>query len=272
MVLKNNFTCYLVMKITQLSTTTFRGVIYKEFLYSFKLEDIRRIQNWKYNRPPNIQKVNEIVETIKDGSHTPTPLLGYITVSDSSIKEVHVYDGGHRLSAYKLMADNDNLTSILCGKVFIQVCVNPPFEYIKNKFKMINKLTPVSELYTDMNDPQEMLRYQKTIDELGNAFQKVYNKNTSTANNPHSPNYNKYHFQEDIRVLSIEHESLRSMETNEIISIFDKLNKYYQSIYTEKYAEYSAKMKKCIDKARKVECFLFVQGRTKWKDDIIKYI
>lgn len=260
--------------ITEFSKSTFEGKLYTETLYKIEIKKIIKIQNWKYNRPLNTQKVNEIVETIKGENHTPTPLLGYLIVDEDKniIKEVFVYDGGHRLAAYKLLVETNELHKVLNGYVFIQGCVNPTFEYIKNKFKIINKLTPVSELYSDMNDPNEMIKYQKYIDGFGNAFQKKYNKNSSTANNPHAPNYNKYHVQEDFRVISLEHDTLIYMEITEILELFHNLNEYYKNMYNENYDEYNVKTKKCIDKASKVECFLFVKGRNKWKDDITRFI
>ena len=237
----------------------------EESLYECNFRYIPGIKRWKHNRPPDDLKVQEIISTMKNGTYVSTPLLGYFNIKDGKIKEVHIYDGSHRLEALKQVYNTGMLGN---GSFVIQACINPTEEQIKMKFRLINKVTPVSEIYTDMNDPQEMLKYRKFIDEFGDQFTKTYQKNKSTAKNPHPPNYNPYHFKDEFSQLCIEYPKVKDYTTEYIMGVFNTINTLYKDAYTN--ITPTDKLRKYIDKAHKSGCFLFIDDKTKWKNDFIR--
>ena len=254
-----------MQQIAHISSTEYEGEYYQESLYKCTWKKISHLQNWKHNRDPDKQKVSEIVESIRNGTYAPMPLIGFITMScDGKPPCVEIYDGGHRLQAYQ------EIEQVNCKcqfDILLYALLNPPVDLVIQRFQNINKMLPVTELYTSFDNTEEHMQLTKKVIDFGKIFRKKYKYNASTSDNPHIPNYNKFQLQEDYRSLCLEYKEIRNINVGDVMIMFEKINiafkeKVEESINNNLYK--NPKLFKQIEKARNVGCYIFIYGRSGW--------
>ena len=256
-----------MQQIAHMSSTHFEGQDYNESLYRCSWGGVHHVKNWERNRNPERNKVEEIKKAIKNGTHTASPLSGFMILNRGEKPEVIIYDGSHRLLAYKELTQNGNKCEF---EIYIQALMNPPEKLIIERFRNVNKVSPVTELYTEANKTQENLEMCRKIVDIGKRFRRKYKHNVSTSENPHNPNYNIYQLQEDIRRLLIENDELNALRECEIMNIFEKINEIFRERISSLELFKNPKLLKQVEKAMKADCFIFVYGRNGWVDEFTK--
>lgn len=265
--------CINMQQIAHISSTDFEGVCYQESLYKCTWSRVSHLKNWKCNREPDKQKVSEIVQSITDGSYAPMPLIGFIVMNvGEKIPQVEIYDGGHRLQAYQEINQKESKCQF---DILLHALINPPQELVYQRFKNINKMSPVTELYTRVDNTEEYMKITKKVIEVGKRFRRKYKKNASTSDNPHVPNYNKFQLQEDFRTLCLECKHIQNMEECEIMGIFEKINDIFKQKVEKTIKDdlhKNPKVFKQVEKAMNADCYIFICGRKAWMDVFVSIL
>ena len=210
--------------------------------------------NWKFNRPPDESKVDEIRKQIIKSKNVDGIIhIAQIFTKDKSFKYV-CYDGNHRREALK---DISNMKVLVC---LLRHASN---ETIKNEFIRLNKATPVPELYIP-NDIDELLiaKTKLAIEECIKFFRSRYPKHFSSSRRPKRPNINQDTLN-DILYDYIKENSLFSITKKELIRKLITINVSY---IREEKIDLSKIPPKILEKCKKTGCYIFL------KKDFIKDI
>jgi hypothetical protein len=135
------------------------------------------IKMWKYNRPPDEERVKEIrayMETSKrmDG-------IVYLAYVDG---ELVCYESNHRRQALKSMEDVTSMSYVL-----VDVLEHATHEKIRHEFNRLNKAVSVPEIYT-VDQPE--IRIEDLRDIVDN-FCKNYVACKVNTNHPQRPHFNR---------------------------------------------------------------------------------
>lgn len=195
-----------------------------EYLYELPVERLSMIQNWKWNRPPDNEKIVEIMDSILKGIHVFSEI--YI----AKIQNNWVcYDGNHRREALiKLMNTHPQQVSHHQGYqqgqcVIVNVYIDATDDIIKQRFIQLNKTTPVPELYTNFGISNVNNTLRSDIENIVSYMCKKYKPFVSTSNNPQRPNFNRDKMIDDLYNLCIERK-YTSIDYEKFLSMLDELN------------------------------------------------
>lgn len=131
------------------------------------------IRRWKFNRPPDEERVAEIHEYMK----TSKRLDGIIYLACIN-NELVCYEANHRREAMKGIEGLHN--------VLVDILWNATDEKVKEEFVRLNKSVSVPELYLgETTDVVEEVR--KLVD----SFCKNYKKLKVNSSRPQRPNFNR---------------------------------------------------------------------------------
>jgi len=148
-----------------------------EIIYiASSLQLIKCVKKWKYNRPPDEDRVKDLIQYIK----TNNKIDGIICIARLD-NELICYDGQTRLEALKYIPDNIEV-------LFEYVHVNS-HEELFEKFKIVNKCVPVPDIYLENEHENEtiLIKSEWILKQLKNTFNGIQ----SIKNNPQRPNYNR---------------------------------------------------------------------------------
>jgi hypothetical protein len=211
---------------------------------------VKYTNNWKYNRPPDKERVNEILKTIYNNTYINNPIhIAEIINRDNSIKYV-CYDGNHRREAFKEY--NNNNDDLLCMEnklLVINLLSNIDQESIKKRFKIMNSGCPVPELYIE-NSKQI---FKDKIEKITKDVCNKYLKHKSISKSPQKPNFNRDLL---INILFEKFKNIPNINENEIIKSIDNLNSKYEKGIHINLNNFSLR---CIKKCKKNKCFLFLK-------------
>jgi len=162
-------------------------------LYKINIESLDMLtENWEFNRPADMDRVNQIKVTIDLNKEVGDP----IHLADLEGKDkLQCWEGNHRRNAYILYANeiiNNDLASN-DDNVFILAWVHTTLTLneLKEKFIILNSGNPVPELYTShsiLNDELRIASIKNIVNKL--VTDKNFKKHKSTSNNPRKPNFN----------------------------------------------------------------------------------
>lgn len=228
------------------------------YLIKIKWKYLRelKIENWKYNRPHDIKRIPSIAKTIKNQKY----MDGIIYLSKQTIKnelkqrEKYIcYDGIHRLETLKYL-DKENEINISNIVLIIHYIDNYDEEYIKQKFRILNKCIPVPEIYNETSRQLHNIQLiQNIVQQITTHFAEMF-KSTSRPNVPHQ---NRDIFT-DLVTNIIEELDLYHYNINDVIYLFRNFNNIMKKIVIEnsdKKLKLSLKQK---TKCEQSDCYLFV--------------
>lgn len=251
------------------SPRVFGNDVMEEQILKFAVKDVLKFENWLCNRQPDQDKVDEIILSIKSHSFTPQLISTFKKNSESDL--FVVYDGSHRIEAFKQMLLSDEMSKILLSylndTILATVILSNNENYIVQRFTEINKATPLPDLY---KQPLEVStkHIRIVIPQFITQFKKLYRCHKTTAK-PHLPNYNSSTLTDNLFELLISEECLASRDeltSDFLMSIFSIINSNYQ----QKFVANPTMIKNgisIVNKAEKYGCFVFLQD---WKNDFIK--
>jgi hypothetical protein len=135
------------------------------------------IKLWKYNRPPDPDRVTEI----RLHMETSKRMDGVIYLAHLS-DELVCYESNHRRQALKEMKSVDGMAYIL-----VDVLENATHEKIRDEFNRLNKAVSVPEIYIT---PEPKISLEE-LRELTDGFCKNYASCKVNSNRPQHPNFNR---------------------------------------------------------------------------------
>jgi hypothetical protein len=135
------------------------------------------IKMWKYNRPPDEDRVKEIRAYMETSNRMDG--IVYLACLDD---ELVCYESNHRRQALKQMDDVTNMSHIL-----VDVLENATHEKIRNEFNRLNKAVSVPEIYV-VNEPEISV---EDLNDLVKSFCKNYAFCKVNTNHPQRPHFNR---------------------------------------------------------------------------------
>ena len=197
-------------------------------VYLIQLTDLLNgsVENWKYNRPPDMERIPIIAEDIYN-KKIPIETMFYLSFNPKTEK-FDVLDGIHRLTALKLIKE-ENLTKVRgtdADLLFNQyVLVNIRFNFtigdLCNAFQNLNSCRPVPELYMGDNQEEKTKSKKQIINNIANEWYHKYKKHFSSSSKPNTGNTNRDKFIELLDKLYDKHEC---NDENNLTDILDKAN------------------------------------------------
>lgn len=160
---------------------------------SNQLEDIT--EQWKYNRNLNFDKVKEIKNAIKDKIILDS-VLHFFYTNENANENLICFDGNHRREALILLNKIDNINIKVCCYIYKNNDLKNINIEIMNKFKIINQMTPIPDIYSDIIDNlnktnQNLIIHKKDIiEELFTEYKVKYKKFYSINSKCRRPNFN----------------------------------------------------------------------------------
>lgn len=222
----------------------------------------KKVINWKYNRPPDTIRCNEIAESI----YAKKQELDWLIYMVYDKGALHIIDGIHRFHSLQIIKrENSKPEDLITPSIFgnnnsagwlyekqllISIRLNMSEGQKVDLFQSLNKSNPVPELY--MFDTDQEKRH--IIETNANEWVTKFKSHFTASQNPQIPHMNRDRF---IDVLSY---------------VYDKyeLNNSTRYLLTEKLYELNTKLKKeppkktreaALEKCNKTGCYIFLIKR-----------
>jgi len=161
------------------------------------------IKQWKFNRPPDMDRVAEIHQHILKAKRVD----GIIYLADVET-DIVCYESNHRRLGIKGIDD--------CAHILIDIMWNATDEDVKQEFYRLNKAVSVPDLYIS----KEVVVQAADLIAARDTFCKKYAALKSTSANPHRPGFN----QEGILNDFLEITKVHKITVDELMTRLDKLN------------------------------------------------
>jgi hypothetical protein len=216
-------------------------------VYLVDSKNLSHVDNWKYNRPCEPNRVHEIKGYIEETGNVDGIIYMYETMINNNYK-YFCYDGNHRLQALKELRQS---YPVLINVYKISGTPEEIKEKITEKFMKLNLANPVPELYFD--DDTKTLILKNVVDDAIKYLINKYPKHLTTSPNPRKPNFNRDNTTDKLyKYLS---DSGKTNITKEyLIKEFERINQYCKNnITTLKNISKSA-----LDKAKETNGYIFL--------------
>uniref|UniRef100_A0A6C0ITK3 Uncharacterized protein n=1 Tax=viral metagenome TaxID=1070528 RepID=A0A6C0ITK3_9ZZZZ len=193
------------------------------------------ITNWKYNRPPDAVRCNDIALYIYN-SQTPIDTMMYLNYNNKT-HTFEVLDGIHRFTALKkLYEENNKPLELLCpgdfgsngdakwlyaSPILLNIRFNATEGDLIETFKNLNKSQAVPDLYIKDNAKDK----KEIIERIANEWQIKYKKHFSSSSNPITGNTNRNKFVELLDKLYDKYE-IEEKGITKLNAILDNVNSY----------------------------------------------
>jgi hypothetical protein len=261
------------------SVTDLFGLIkviqHSEIHYTFKIKMRKflklKMLRWKYNRPPNQERVEEIGNSLNEKKEK----LSFIfqCIYNKEEHGLELIDGMHRYHAIKylssILEENEENEWFYKSVLLIEAKVyNTEDKEVKVWFSAINNCIPVPDLYID---PDEQKR--EIVEEVVNKYYSIpkYNSHFKGAR-PNIPNTNKEQFTELICFVYEQFDI--SIETKKnIYKILEDINKTIEQIVSnDDPKKFNKKISiKSMEKCYDTKMYLFLATREKLYQMITDY-
>jgi len=233
--------------------------------------EMKNIQNWKYNRPADMVRVSALAEyTMYNRPQLDTMIYcNYNSITN----KYEIYDGIHRISTLKYIADHhekdkhDYINGSIYGGVIdwlmerkmvfnIRVCAAEG--EIMEAFMSLNKSVPIPELY--MENPGEAKRI--CIEKVVETYQHLYKSHFSASVKVQRPNTNRELF---MNFVSRVYDFILPDNENQLIEQLDEINNDVRSqvLVLETQPQKMKKYKiteSMIAKCKKTNCYMFMEN------------
>ena len=161
------------------------------------------VTQWKYNRPPDPERVSEIRAYVSSSKRADGMI--YLACINNQLV---CYESNHRREALK------GLTEV--ADILVDVLWDATDDMVKQEFFRLNKAVSVPDLYIDNSTEESVTAVLGVIE----TFCAKYPKLRSASGRPNRPNYNRDNFTQDfIRVMK----ELR-ISADELLVRLERLN------------------------------------------------
>jgi len=235
-------------------------------LMKIKIIDLLKMPmlNWIHNRPPDMNRSNEIAEYII----IKQPVLDWLFYIVSQKDKYEMLDGIHRFTALHIIHKKIEENTVLIGfnkdafynmDVLLSVRINPSLGECVDLFQNINKSVPIAELYvrvmTDMDK-------RRILEDVYIKWSLAYPSHFTHCNRPQIPNTNRDRF---IDFLDHIYEKLNITPSNKNC-LEEKLIEINKEIQENIPAKISQKV---IDKCNISGCYLFLVRNESLQDFVV---
>lgn len=212
-------------------------------LYIAHLDDFD-LKIWKYNRPPDDVRVQEIAQYIRDEAFVPGIIYAF---SDWRGQIYYIYDGAHRLAAITCDPSFKDLEFLLA----IHELHTNDVSVIQKEFKNINLAVPVPDLYLD---DEQKIQAREASCRLVDAICNKYKKLQSASPRPRKPNFNR-----DL-LLDCVYDVVQASQQWTDAHLWASVQSI-NTLYKRQCDVSQSFVKKCIQS----DCFLFLRGLDDFK-------
>jgi len=227
-------------------------------LLSRVFENIHTIENWEYNRPPDLDRSREISRAILQKKNAIDWTLHFSYQEETMIFQV--MDGIHRLYALEIANETDS-PWLKDQYIFINFKVNASKGELIDWFHAINNSNPVPELY--LRDSSQLKR--ECVEKIAKEWQVKYPQHFMSTKKPNLGHINRDRF---IDILDVLYEKYKKTHSK-LLSIEDTLRERIQNknqyIQENKPKRLSPKI---LEKCAQSGCYLFLQ-KQEWLSDNI---
>lgn len=220
----------------------------KEHLYLCPSSDLKGVEMWRYNRPHDQARVDEIKSYI-DKSGVVDGIIYLAEIERGGYIKYVCYDGNHRRLALKEMGET---------KVLVNLLLDADDEMIKEKFVALNQANPVPELYMIEGDEEMLEKVKSVVNDVVRDLVKMFPKHVSTSKKPKRPNFNRDMIVDQLGTFIMEGK-LYDLGRTELAKKLLELNIKYMSGYNLP----KRVSKKILDKCKKNRCYLFLHDFVK---------
>ena len=176
-------------------------------VYAIPIEKFRTlyVKPWKYNRPPDMTRIPEIHDWMKEFGR----MDGVLNLAYIQGEGLVCFEGNHR----RLALDGLDIP------VFVDIVWDATHESLAHEFRRLNKSVCVPDLYVAETPATLRLELEDAVAE----FRKKYSSMESTSGRPQRPNYNRDRLTDEITRLQKE----LVVPVGELMSRIYALNEYY---------------------------------------------
>ena len=244
-----------------------------------------RAVNWQYNRPPDMQRVQEIAKFIYSTKH-PLDTMLYMNY-DQRHHRLEIIDGIHRFMAIqhlfhenKKARDPDNPQAALdygcegdaliwfnaTRRVLVSLTVNATRDYLITLFETLNKSVVVPSLYMGQQDGT--LRQQ--IEQVTNDWQVRYATHFSSHSRCQTPNTNRDLFMDVLTQVyqRLDLSTQSSQPRQDLLQLLEQANAAICRTPLKHNKSVSATV---LTKCRKTGCFLFLYRGDNLVEFLVQY-
>ncbi len=234
------------------------------------VEDLLKLnsQNWKYNRPPDEIRIEEIKKYIvrKDTNILQPFYIHY----DTNTQTYEILDGIHRYTALKeLRVSNMEFEpqQIINRKmVFVHLFIDLTEGALIDIFQDLNKTVPVPNLYIACSPISVDADEKEAVGDITKDWQRKYKSHFSHSPNCNIPNINRDTFMNLLSNLYNKYRVRNKARLEEILELANNSIREYVESGVHSRAipnKFSDKQK---DKCRETGCYIFL-----YKEDMINY-
>lgn len=220
---------------------------------------------WKYNRPSDMVRVEEIIEYIEKGNSIDWLL--YFIYSDNSDKMacLSIYDGLHRMTAIsEYIRQFEKQQGIRCQlrdfTILISIRINPTDGEIVDAFQFINKSVAVPDLYFTEHIKKDI------IEEIVDKWQRRYKRHFRSTSRTHIPNINRDTFIDIVSKL-YDHYNIHD-DKKKLERELNKMNNYMNNIDV---LPNNTVSEHAFNKCKDTGCYLFLVKSTLLFDYIVHH-
>ena len=176
-------------------------------IIKIKISDLllfKKIKNWKYNRPPDLTRCQDIARYIYLSQKVVDNML-FLSFNNLN-QSFDIIDGIHRYTSLKIIKNenskdldlltpsdfgsNNNASWLYDSYIILNIRFNSNEGELIEIFKSLNKSHPIPELYIrDINKEK-----REIIETVANNWQIKYKTHFSSNNKPNKPNINRDRF------------------------------------------------------------------------------
>lgn len=204
------------------------------FVYQIMLKDLLNdsIENWEYNRPPDMGRIDDIATYIYK-SKCPFETMIYLSFNKQNEK-FDILDGIHRITALKFIKEeNSKPLDLVCPNKFgtgndatwlfnqyvlVNIRFNSSMGNLIDLFENLNKSRAVPELYMGNHQAKNKV---KIINNMANDWYHKYKKHFSSSSKPNTGNTNRDKF---VDLLDKLYDKYECKDENKLRDILDKAN------------------------------------------------
>jgi hypothetical protein len=156
-------------------------------------------EQWKYNRNLNNDKIVSICNIIKDKIILDT-VLHFFYFNDNGIEKLICFDGNHRREALILLYKKYKINIKVCCYIYKCKNINNIDKEIVDKFKIINQMTPIPDIYNDiinnLDNNDALIKHKNILEEIFKIYKKKYKEFYSINSKCRRPNFNETTFKD----------------------------------------------------------------------------
>jgi hypothetical protein len=240
---------------------------YKEnhLLGSCLIDDIIKFRwaRWKYNRPPDMVRVTEIIEYIERENSIDWLLYFKYSANRDKMASLEVYDGLHRMTAIneyikQFEKQQDARCPLRDCIILISIRINPTDGEILDAFQSINKSVSISDIY--------IIEYhikREIIEKVVEKWQCKYTRHFKSTSRANVPNINREAF---IDIVSKLYDLFNINEdAKKLERVLNRINEYMKDFSVLPNNTYS---EKAINKCKDTKCYIFLVKSTQLFDFI----